>query len=239
MEETHRVEMQRKEMEIHFLRCTLAKTNQLHLDDIDSLMSEKPVKGWVPFSQLRKVSQMSSEDVEGEISVRGGKNLVFAWETRCVEQGTPHVTDNIGGTRKMTKDYFCRNILRDLREKANDLPIPQQKPSAPKHSSPPTATTTSAHKPTTPSKPKTVFFKTVPGENNPAKKPVVEKRAYNKILNWQDGCPKCEAKPSSYDAFKKHLSRGCGPSARVKCKDCGIEVAKSNTTHLNKCPNQK
>ena len=81
-------------------------------------------------------------------------------------------------------------------------------------------------------------FKTFTGENNPAKKPAVEKRDYSKIWNWEDGCPKCDAKPSSYPAFRKHLSRGCGPSERVTCEDCGNEVAKSNTTHLKKCPNK-
>ena len=38
----------------------------------------------------------------------------------------------------------------------------------------------------------------------------VEKREYNKIWNWQEGCPNCDAKPSSYPAFRKHLSRGMG-----------------------------
>ena len=66
----------------------------------------------------------------------------------------------------------------------------------------------------------------------------VEKREYNKIWNWQEGCPNCDAKPSSYDAFRKHLSRGCGSSERVMCGECGSEVAKSNTTHLKKCPNK-
>ena len=67
--------------------------------------------------------------------------------------------------------------------------------------------------------------------------PGVEKKAY-KTWNWKDGCPNCDAKPSSYDAFRKHQSRGCGPSKRVTCEDCGIEVAKSNIAHLKKCPHQ-
>ena len=30
------------------------------------------------------------------------------------------------------------------------------------------------------------------GENDPSKKPSVEpKRPYNKIVNWQEGCPNC------------------------------------------------
>ena len=81
-------------------------------------------------------------------------------------------------------------------------------------------------------------FKTFSGENNPVKKQNIEKRDYNQISNWKDGCPDCTAKSSTYEAFRKHRSRGCGSSDRVICKVCSVEIAKSNTAHLKKCPNK-
>ena len=75
--------------------------------------------------------------------------------------------------------------------------------------------------------------------NNPAKKPLVERRKYEEISNWEDGCPDCPAKPTTYAAFRNHRYRGCGPGAKIICQDCGKEVAKSNTTHLKNCPNKK
>ena len=105
-------------MEIHFLRCYLGKTDQSLLDDVDLLMSKKLPKGWT--DKLEKVSVMSSEAVEQEVGIRGAKNKVSAWEAKK----PPIVTDPAGGARVMTKDFFCRDTLRDLREKTPGLPIP-------------------------------------------------------------------------------------------------------------------
>ena len=46
------------------------------------------------------------------------------------------------------------------------------------------------------------------GENDPAKKPppVKPKKAYNKIVNWWEGCPYCDAIPKSYDSYRQHVS---------------------------------
>ena len=46
-------------------------------------------------------------------------------------------------------------------------------------------------------------------------------------------------KPSTYDAFRKHQIAGVvvDPVKGLFCDVCGIEVVKSNTTHLKKCPN--
>ena len=152
----------------------------------------------------------------------------------------------------MTKEYFCRNTLRDLREKTEGFPVPLQKRSGPEPSfSPPpirpaqkpdpfylhpknTAPTTNPQKQNT-----TVTFKVVSGENNPSKKPVLETRKYEEISNWKEGCPDCLAKPATYGAFRTHRSRGCGPGEKVLCQKCGKLVSKSNTTHFKNCPNKK
>ena len=83
-ERKYETELKKKEMEIHFLRCSLAKTNsQSLLDSVDSLMSKKEVAGWVPFENLKKVSEMSLDEVEGEIQIRGENHLILSWETKC------------------------------------------------------------------------------------------------------------------------------------------------------------
>ena len=48
------------------------------------------------------------------------------------------------------------------------------------------------------------------GENDPAKKvPEDPKRGYNKIVNWEEGCPYCDAIPKSYDSYRQHVSYRC------------------------------
>ena len=48
------------------------------------------------------------------------------------------------------------------------------------------------------------------GENDPAKKPLIEpKRGYNKIVNWWEGCPYCDTIPKSYDSYRQHVSYQC------------------------------
>ena len=45
------------------------------------------------------------------------------------------------------------------------------------------------------------------GENDPAKKPPVEpKRPYNKIVNWQEGCPNCGSILQSKASYRQHVS---------------------------------
>ena len=45
------------------------------------------------------------------------------------------------------------------------------------------------------------------GENDPAKKPPVEpKRRYNKIDNWEEGCPYCGKILFSYNSYRQHVS---------------------------------
>ena len=72
-----------------------------------------------------------------------------------------------------------------------------------------------------------------------SKKPTVERRKYEEIVNWEDGCPDCPSKPTTYAAFRNHRYRGCGPGVKITCEQCGKQVAKSNTTHLKNCPNKK
>ena len=50
----------------------------------------------------------------------------------------PKIVDTAGGTRLMTKEYFCRNTLRDLRAKTEGLAIPLRKYSGPVPSKMPT-----------------------------------------------------------------------------------------------------
>merc|ERR1712105_457959 len=88
----------------------------------------------VPFENLKKISDMSLEEVEGEIQIRGENHLVSSWETRCQEQGPPIIRDAVAGSREMTKDYFCRNTLRDLRKKTVGFPIPPPKRNNPESS---------------------------------------------------------------------------------------------------------
>ena len=49
------------------------------------------------------------------------------------------------------------------------------------------------------------------GENDPAKKPppVNPPKKYNKIVNWQDGCPYCDFITKSYDSYRQHISYRC------------------------------
>ena len=48
------------------------------------------------------------------------------------------------------------------------------------------------------------------GENDPAKKPPVKpKKPYNKIVNWQEGCPNCGSIMKSYDSYRQHVSYRC------------------------------
>ena len=48
------------------------------------------------------------------------------------------------------------------------------------------------------------------GENDPAKKtPVEPKRPYNKIVNWQEGCPDCGSILQSYASYRQHVSYRC------------------------------
>ena len=57
----------------------------------------------------------------------------------------------------------------------------------------------------------TVTFTVKACENNPGKKPAVEKRPYNKILNWEK-CPYCTFKPKTYHSYHKHVKispKGC------------------------------
>ena len=50
--------------------------NQTLLDNVDTLVSKTPVRGWTPFERLKKVSDMNPGEIEKEICVRGGKNLI-------------------------------------------------------------------------------------------------------------------------------------------------------------------
>ena len=43
------------------------------------------------------------------------------------------------------------------------------------------------------------------------KKATDEKREYKQIVDWESGCPDCPAKPSTYNDFEMHQSRGCDP----------------------------
>ena len=110
-------------------------TNQALLDNVGSLMSKKPVDGWVKFESLKKITEMSLEEIVGEIQVRGGNHIVCSWESRG--ENFPIIKDVVGGTREMTKDFFCRKILWDLRKKTKDLPIRSMKPLEPKQSNTP------------------------------------------------------------------------------------------------------
>ena len=112
--------MKQKDMEIYFLKCSLAKTDQSLLNNLDLLMSKKLAEGWIPFNRLEKVSTMTKEAVEQKIGYRGAKNLSLSWEAR----EPPIVTDPAGGVRTMTKEFFCRDTLGDLRKKTVGLPIP-------------------------------------------------------------------------------------------------------------------
>ena len=80
-----------------------------------------------------------------------------------------------------------------------------------------------------------VNFKVTAGQ----KKIVDEKRDYKQILDCEAGCPDCPAKPATYDAFKMHRHRGCGPGKKVVCENRGKEVAKSNTSHFKNCALKK
>ena len=59
LEERHKEELWKKDIEIHFLRCTLGTENQTLLDNVDTLISKTPVRGWTPFERLKKVSDMN------------------------------------------------------------------------------------------------------------------------------------------------------------------------------------
>jgi hypothetical protein len=46
------------------------------------------------------------------------------------------------------------------------------------------------------------------GENDPSKKPPPpERRPYNPVGDWREGCPFCPARPSTYDSFITHRGR--------------------------------
>ena len=48
------------------------------------------------------------------------------------------------------------------------------------------------------------------GENDPAKKtPVEPKRSYNKIDNWEEGCPYCGKILPSYNLYRQDVSYRC------------------------------
>ena len=47
-----------------------------------------------------------------------------------------------------------------------------------------------------------------PGKNDPSKKPPPpERRPYNPVGDWREGCPFCPARPSTYDSFITHRGR--------------------------------
>ena len=71
------------------------------------------------------------------------------------------------------------------------------------------------------------------------KKATDEKRDYKQIVDWESGCPDCPAKPSTFNTFKMHQSRGCDHRKRVVCEHCGKAVAKSNTSHFKNCAIKK
>ena len=126
------------------------------------------MKGWVPFDRLKKVSEMSLEELEWEIQIRGYGKLISTWETKSKGQRET-VRDVLWGNREMTKEYYCRNTLRDLREKTVGLPIPAQKRPGPEPTS--TVPINPTQKPNpAPSTNPTLKFKVVSGENNPSKK---------------------------------------------------------------------
>ena len=54
----------------------------------------------------------------------------------------------------------------------------------------------------------TVSFNVKAGENIPRNKPAVEKRPYNRILNWEK-CPYCTFKPKTYHSYRNHVSSNC------------------------------
>ena len=46
------------------------------------------------------------------------------------------------------------------------------------------------------------------GENDPSKKPPPpQRRPYNPVGDWEEGCPLCPARPSTYDSFITHRGR--------------------------------
>ena len=58
----------------------------------------------------------------------------------------------------------------------------------------------------------TPTFRIVPGQNDPSKRPPAkEVRDYNKGIgeNWEEGCPYCEKKLSTYGSFRNHVSSRC------------------------------
>lgn len=45
LEEKHKEELWKKDVQIHYLRCTLGMENQTLLDNVDTLVSKTPVRG--------------------------------------------------------------------------------------------------------------------------------------------------------------------------------------------------
>ena len=124
LEEQHAAQLREKNMEIHFLRSTLAVHAAPHLETVDQLMCRRPLpqgglEGWVKFEDLKKVTDMSPAEVLKEIDVRGYKDT-YTYDPKK----PPTVKDHSQGLKTISQDSFFRGGLSDLREKTMGFPVP-------------------------------------------------------------------------------------------------------------------
>ena len=131
-----------------------------------------------------------------------------------------------GASFYLRESYF-KSILGELRDKALGASIPSREYEGPPPANsplpivapcnpapnPPTydvnhflATGTKQKVPVG----KAVSFTVKAGVNDPSKKPPVgPKKKYNKIEDWEEGCPYCGKILLSYNSYRQHVSYRC------------------------------
>ena len=177
MEVDHAENLRNRDRENHYLRCQLGVTGAEHLETFNKLMSDDTAEGWTSFDKLPMLKNMSPAEVEQEIRVRGhGHRLVYG------PKNPPPKKDFATGTSVYSRESVFRDILAELRKKADGASIPSREYKGPLPSNSPLHVGATRNLPPKPpvkkgtvgpsQPPYDVNYSLATGQKNPREKPV-------------------------------------------------------------------
>ena len=110
-----------RDKENHYLRCQLGLAGANNLETFNKLTVNDIAEGWTSFDDLSVLKNMSSAQVEWEIRVRG-----YAHRLIYDPKHPPPKKDFATGTSVYSRESVFRDILAELREKAQGAAIPSR-----------------------------------------------------------------------------------------------------------------
>jgi hypothetical protein len=126
MEVEHAKTLRDRDRQNHYLRCQLGVAGAEHLETFNKLMSDDKAEGWTSFDNLPVLKNMSPAEVEQEIRVRGyGHRLIYG------PKNPPPKKNFATGTSVYSRESVFRDILAELRKKADGASIPSRENKGP------------------------------------------------------------------------------------------------------------